>query len=145
MKNQEKVNDNDDEDDSDDDIVYSRKPRAAVVKKNQVDTVSAVKANQLPSSPISKPVYTKFSNHTEKVSKDNIKDTSDSFKMFWFDYAEAENSLLLFGKIMTKEGKLVSGVVKVDGICRELFFYQESIVLWMTKRIKARSSQPLTY
>lgn len=122
LKNQEKVNDNDDEDDSDDDIVYSRKPRAAVVKKNQVDTVSAVKANQLPSSPISKPVYTKFSNHTEKVSKDNIKDTSDSFKMFWFDYAEAENSLLLFGKIMTKEGKLVSGVVKVDGICRELFF-----------------------
>ena len=93
-----------------------------MVKKNQVDTVSAVKANQLPSSPISKPVYTKFSNHTEKVSKDNIKDTSDSFKMFWFDYAEAENSLLLFGKIMTKEGKLVSGVVKVDGICRELFF-----------------------
>ena len=100
-------------------ILFIREnPEQQWLRENQVDTVSAVKANQLPSSPISKPVYTKFSNHTEKVSKDNIKDTSDSFKMFWFDYAEAENSLLLFGKIMTKEGKLVSGVVKVDGICR---------------------------
>ncbi|KAL6452848.1 POL1 DNA polymerase alpha catalytic subunit A [Candida maltosa Xu316] len=109
----------DDDDDSDEDMIISRRPRAVAVKKTNLTTVSSVKATDPASA---KPVYAKFANYTEKVDEKTIRDTSDSFKMFWFDYAESETSLLLFGKIMTKDGNLVSGVVKVEGLCRELYF-----------------------
>ncbi|RCK58160.1 DNA polymerase alpha catalytic subunit A [Candida viswanathii] len=110
-----------DDDDSDEDIIISRRPRAAAVKKNNLTTVSSVKASELPPPVTSKPLYSKFANHTDKVDEGTIRDSSESFKMFWLDYSETDTGLLLFGKIMTKEGKLVSGVVRVNGLCRELY------------------------
>lgn len=109
------------DDDSDEDVIVSRRPRAAAVKKANLETLSSVKASELPSAVTAQPIHAKFANHTEKVDEDIIRDSSDSFKMFWLDYSESDCSLLLFGKIMTKEGGLISGVVKVEGLCRELY------------------------
>ncbi|EGW31634.1 uncharacterized protein SPAPADRAFT_51626 [Spathaspora passalidarum NRRL Y-27907] len=109
----------DDDDDSEDDVVYSKRPRASATHKHTIKTVSSVKADEFTSSPT-----TLFANHTDKLDESIIMDTesTDSFKMFWLDYCEVDNTLLLFGKILTKDGKLASGVVQVNGLCRELYF-----------------------
>lgn len=111
------------ESDSEDEVVVARRPKSAV-SRNTVSTLSAVKASELPSS---SPVRSQPITFTEKVSQAEIisesQDASNnSFKMFWLDYCEVDNSLLLFGKILAKDGKLVSGVVQVNGISRELYF-----------------------
>lgn len=107
------------EDDSeDDDIVVTRRPRASAPARNTGATISAVKASSLLSSSPSR-AYSAIS-HTEKLDQETVIE-DDSFKMFWLDYAEADNSLLLFGKVLTKENKLVSGVVQVNDLCRELY------------------------
>lgn len=95
---------------SDDDIVVRRRPMAAAVPS----TIPAVKASELVSrSQNSLPP-------TEKVKSSSVLD-ENSMKMFWLDYAEVDNSLLLFGKVLTKEGECVSGVIQVNGLERELF------------------------
>ncbi|GME82299.1 unnamed protein product [[Candida] boidinii] len=42
--------------------------------------------------------------------------------MFWLDYAEVENTLLLFGKVRTRTGELLSTMVQIKGLERELYF-----------------------
>lgn len=104
---------------SDDDLVVRRRPRtAAAPPKSSPMTMSAVKASDLPASSPTRS-YAAIS-HTEKLDMETVL-SEDSFKMFWLDYAEADNSLLLFGKVLTKDGKLASGVVQVNGMVRELF------------------------
>lgn len=106
------------ESDSDDDkLVVRRRPRTAAPPREAVATISTVKAADLPTSSPAK--YLSIS-YTEKLDSQTVGD-SDSFKMFWLDYAEADSSLLLFGKVLTKEGKLVSGVVQINGMDRELY------------------------
>lgn len=107
-----------DEESDDDDIVVARRPRASAPARNTGATISAVKASSLLSSSPSR-AYSAIS-HTEKLDQDSVIE-DDSFKMFWLDYAEADSSLLLFGKVLTKDNKLVSGVVQVNDMCRELF------------------------
>lgn len=102
-----------DSDDEDDDVVVRRRHRVAVAKVSE--TISAVKASDLPS-----PIKYSAISHTDKLESKNVVE-NDALKMFWLDYAEADNSLLLFGKVLTKEGKMVSGVVQVNGMARELF------------------------
>lgn len=102
-----------DELDDDEDVVVRRRPRVAAAKASE--TITAVKA-----SSIAPPTNYSAISYTEKLESTNVLE-DDSFKMFWFDYAEADNSLLLFGKVLTKEGKMVSGVVQVNGMARELF------------------------
>ncbi|KAI3406179.2 POL1 [Candida oxycetoniae] len=110
------------EEEDDDEVIITRRPRASAVKKaNSEATVSSVKVEIDSLKPGAATTHTSFANHTEKIDQDEIDGDSSSFKMFWMDYAEVDNSLLLFGKIRTKENKLVSGVVQVNGICRELF------------------------
>lgn len=43
-------------------------------------------------------------------------------QMFWYDYSEIGNSLLLYGKILTIDGVAVTAVVQLHGIYREFFF-----------------------
>lgn len=110
-----------DESDSDDDVIFAKRPKTAGVKReNNTTTISSIKASTISSSPSRQP-YTTFVQHTEKLDELNVSSETGSFKMFWLDYAEVENSLLLFGKIQTKDGKLASGVVQVNGLCRELY------------------------
>ncbi|KAI5959979.1 POL1 [Candida margitis] len=110
-----------DDSDSDDDVIFAKRPRTSGVKReNNATTISSVKASSISSSPPRQP-STMFANHTDKIDESNVSGETGSFKMFWLDYAEVENSLLLFGKIQTKDGKLASGVVQVNGLCRELY------------------------
>ncbi|SGZ50084.1 CIC11C00000002055 [Sungouiella intermedia] len=101
----------------DDDVVVRRRPRTSAPVRETVATISTVKAADLPSS---SPVKYLSISYTEKLDSATVGD-SDSFKMFWLDYAEADSSLLLFGKVLTKEGKLVSVVVQINGMDRELY------------------------
>lgn len=103
--------------DSEDDVVVKRRPRASAPARQSGATISTVKAADLVSS---SPVKYLSISYTEKLDSETIGD-SNSFKMFWLDYAEADSSLLLFGKVLTKEGKLVSGVVQINGMDRELY------------------------
>lgn len=107
------------DDDSDDDIVVARRPRAAAVR-TQVSNISAMKP-QRSSSPIRN--ISSDVTYSDKLEADEVfGEDKSSFKMFWLDYCELDSSLFLFGKIQTGDGKYVSGAVKVDGLCRELFF-----------------------
>lgn len=107
------------ESDSDDDIVVVRPRAAAVAPRPKMSTISSIKANVLQLSPIRG--STEAVGNKPKVLQNAV--TQDgSFKMFWIDYSVADNTLLLYGKILTNEGKLVSGVVQVNDIHRELYF-----------------------
>ncbi|CAH2352175.1 DNA polymerase alpha catalytic subunit A [[Candida] railenensis] len=123
---QEGDDDEDDIDDSsDDDIIITRRPRASASNVNKKTNFSAVKSTNIPSSSPSRQTAHAAVSYTEKLDEATIvgKDTeSNSFKMFWLDYCEVDNSLLLFGKIQTVEGNLVSGVVQINGLYRELYF-----------------------
>lgn len=110
-----------DESDSDDDVIFAKRPKTSGVKReHNTATISSVKAGAISSSPPRQP-YTAFANHTDKIDEQDVNSETGSFRMFWMDYAEVENSLLLFGKIQTKDGKLASGVVQINGLCRELY------------------------
>lgn len=107
------------ESESEDELVVRRRPRtAAALQQLSPVTISAVKASDLPTSSPTRS-YAAIS-HTEKLDSTTVLD-EDTFKMFWLDYAEADSSLLLFGKVLTKEGTVVSGVVQINGMARELF------------------------
>nr|4FYD_A Chain A, DNA polymerase alpha catalytic subunit A [Saccharomyces cerevisiae S288C]4FYD_B Chain B, DNA polymerase alpha catalytic subunit A [Saccharomyces cerevisiae S288C] len=47
---------------------------------------------------------------------------TDTFQMFWLDYCEVNNTLILFGKVKLKDDNCVSAMVQINGLCRELFF-----------------------
>ncbi|KAK6459207.1 DNA-directed DNA polymerase alpha [Scheffersomyces xylosifermentans] len=121
----DEVEEADESDDSEDDVVITRRPRAAAANRNNQMTFSAVKAKDMPSSSPSRVSSHSQISYTEKLDESTIvggQDAGDTFKMFWLDYCEVDSTLLLFGKVLTKEGKLVSGVVQVNGLCRELYF-----------------------
>lgn len=117
------------EDDSSDDELVVRRRRAAAPARAHVASVSAIKAQVLPSSPAvassptrslipSSPVRTA---PTQKTDLATVIGLGDSFKMFWIDYAEADGSLLLFGKVLTADGALISAMVQINDMCRELY------------------------
>lgn len=112
--------------DSEDEVVVTRRPRASAAVKNVPTTLSSVKASALSSSPLRATSHSQIS-YTEKLEVSNIIDSDktaeeNTFKMFWLDYCEVDSSLLLFGKILTRDGNLASALVQVNGLCRELFF-----------------------
>lgn len=128
-------------DDSDDeDLIVSRRKRTIVnvdrsinlnslkpIKPIDSSPIKDTKSEVLVSSPSKAANTSGISNITfEKIdAQDAIMkdDDGDSeIQMFWMDYIELESSLLLFGKIKTPENKVVSGMVQVNGINRELYF-----------------------
>lgn len=116
------------EEDSSDDEVVVRRRRAAAPARAPAASVSAVKAQALPSSPAvaSSPARmtvpsSPIRSSQQKTDLAAVLGLGDSFKMFWLDYAEADGSLLLFGKILTAEGTLISGMVQINDMCRELY------------------------
>lgn len=103
-------------DDSDEDVVITRRPRQAAPQRPTVSNFSSVKTEP---RPVSSPVRAFTENVTKKVEPSAVGET---FKMYWFDYSELDDSLLLFGKVPTKEGGVVSAVVQVSNMNRELYF-----------------------
>lgn len=114
-----------DDDSEEDDIIVSKRPRASAVNRAHNATISSMKA-QTPqsSSPIRNTVSSPNNtvNYTEKLEKEEVVTGDSSFRFFWFDYCEVDGSLILFGKVPTKEGKVVSGALQINGMARELFF-----------------------
>ncbi|CAR26433.1 ZYRO0B09592p [Zygosaccharomyces rouxii] len=129
-------NDDDDDDESDDDIFVGRRPVKRVAAKREINLSS--KSNFL-ASPVVAPGTPQSSSKagsqsqrlsspeplnlsTGKLGKDQIVDPeTESFQMFWLDFCEVDNTLVLFGKIKARDGSLVSGMVQINGICRELY------------------------
>lgn len=117
------------DDDSSDDELVVRRRRLAAPARAPAASVSAVKAQALPSSPAvtSSPVRSPIPSSPvrfpagAKTDLAAVVGPGDSFKMFWLDYAEADGSLLLFGKVLTASGALVSGMVQINDMCRELY------------------------
>lgn len=124
--------------DSEDEVVL-RRPRASASIKHDNQSVTSSKAasfkEKIPKPELRQPLsssparsFAPADNYTEKLDESRIVDNGsesenpNSFKMFWLDYCEVDGSLLLFGKVLTREGKCVSGVVQVNGLYRELFF-----------------------
>ncbi|SCU82972.1 LADA_0C08966g1_1 [Lachancea dasiensis] len=122
------------EDDSDDDeIMINRRTikTAAAAKRVNFNTSS-----NSPSSPFVTAPGTPTTSQTsiesrpssalsfgQKFSREAIVDSgTNAFKFFWLDYTEVDNSLLLFGKAWTKQKKLVSAMVQIKNLSRELFF-----------------------
>lgn len=138
-ENEEPKKEKDADSDSDDDnVVVKRRPRAVAPSNHTAPaTISAVKASSIPTSSPSR-TFTTIP-HTEKLDMESVAD-GDSLKMFWLDYAEADHSILLFGKVLTNDNKLVSGVVQINDMCRELFILPRE-----TRLIDGEeSSEPVT-
>lgn len=126
------------DDDSDDEIIFGRRTLRSVAATRQININSSSNA---PSSPfVTAPSTPAISRKADlrkglnsspepltigraRCEKDQVVDpSSGNFKMFWLDYCEVDNSLVLFGKIKTNDNKLVSGMVQIKGLCRELYF-----------------------
>lgn len=120
---------------SDDELVVRRR-RPAAAPVTDVN-VSAVKALNLPHkareahksgeeparAPLKLETLAQPSEVPAKRSNLEVSEfaENDRFRMYWFDYAEVDKSLLLFGKVLLKAGTYESAVVQVNGLCRELY------------------------
>ena len=143
IKTEKSINSDDDEDDDeDDDIIVSTKRKNNVAnidrsfklssmktKKKPVDSspLKNVKNMEFNSSPSKQSNTSNISNITfEKLEGNDVlmkdDDGDDSVEMFWLDYVELENSILLYGKIKSKDGRMVSGMVQINGISKALYF-----------------------
>ncbi|GMM32796.1 DNA-directed DNA polymerase alpha catalytic subunit [Saccharomycopsis crataegensis] len=128
--------DEDDDDDDDDDIVVTRRPRRTANNIDRSVNIQAKKEvkvkkmiaedeedERVPDSPTKSDSFSSFSSQSRgRATADEVLDENGNFKMYWMDYAEADNSLLLFGKIKTNSGAYVSNILQVNGIEKELFF-----------------------
>lgn len=107
------------ESDSDEEVVVRR--RAAAPARAHTASVTAVKAEAVVSPSRNSFAFTSSVPSSQpKVELDAVS-SDDKLRMFWLDYAEADGSLLLFGKVLTPEGSLVSAMVQVHDMCRELY------------------------
>ncbi|OWB67229.1 hypothetical protein B5S30_g2585 [[Candida] boidinii] len=137
----EKEESDDDDDEEDDDIIVAHRTRASGSTINRNVNLSSKKdlpepkpkQKPIDSSPLKyntsvtiKSSPSRSSVATEKWEEDQIvtksEDGNSSFKMFWLDYAEVENTLLLFGKVRSRTGELLSTMVQIKGLERELYF-----------------------
>lgn len=143
LSNNDKAQEDDDndDDDDDDDIIFKRRTVRSVSSNRQVNfnpksNPSTSPFVTAPGTPIDKKISIKkiesqtasealtFSN---KYTKSQIVNTeTNSFQMFWFDFAEVNNTLVLFGKIKALDGTLVSAMVQIDNLYRELYFLPRS-------------------
>lgn len=154
------IDDDDDDDDEEDNVIIKRRKLKSAATDSPVNLSSKDKLSTspfvtAPGTPMTgKPISSKrnIENPSEsstsshvKLEKDDIIDqSSDSFQFFWFDFAEVNNTLLLFGKVKTLSNKYESAMVQVKGVCRALYFlprenntpseiYDEIIPLLMEK------------
>ncbi|KAG7747187.1 hypothetical protein KL912_003799 [Ogataea haglerorum] len=117
----------DDEFSSDDEVdVTTLKTARADIQRVNLSSTRELKetkaADIATSSPTRDASETSMINSTfEKVDESQVVD-SETIQLFWIDYAEVDNSLLLFGKVKTLDGRHVSAVVQVNGISREIYF-----------------------
>ncbi|SMN18593.1 similar to Saccharomyces cerevisiae YNL102W POL1 Catalytic subunit of the DNA polymerase I alpha-primase complex [Maudiozyma saulgeensis] len=132
------VNDiEDDEMSSDDDIVVRRRTVRSAAATRQINLNSRsnpgsspfvtapgtpldIKSNLTKSASPIKSTPLQFSN---KYTKEQVVDPeTNSFKMYWLDYAEVNNTLVLFGKVKALDNTMISAMVQINGLERDLYF-----------------------
>ncbi|GME77010.1 unnamed protein product [Ambrosiozyma monospora] len=121
--------DDDDSDDSEDEVIAIARRSKASTKVNRDINISAAKHGQKPvsSSPVKAELKSdliasspsRFSNTSfNRLDEDQVATTAEDggseIQMYWLDYVEVDHSLVLFGKVKTNDGKLVSGMVQVN-------------------------------
>lgn len=124
VKDTLKVSDEED-DEEEDDIMVTRRPRASASANisrsvNLSATKETPKTESAPQEELTS-VQSNIKVKAEEIVELDEDEENPSFKFFWMDFADVDHSLLLFGKILTKNGQLVSGMVQVNGLCKELF------------------------
>lgn len=114
----------DDSPSSDEEIVIKR-PRITSTIPRSVNLTAQKPLSSPVRHPTRDPVPTSSpqpERQTAKLNRSQVQGDAGSFRMFWLDYAEVDGSLLLFGKILTHTGELVSGMVQVSNMYREIYF-----------------------
>ncbi|QPG76721.1 hypothetical protein FOA43_004115 [Brettanomyces nanus] len=125
--------DDDDEEEDDDDILISRKRTTAMVDRsvnlsNARRTIKALDSSPfkdqtiISAAPSSSPSRFSDSSFDRLGESDVVDKETEIVRMYWMDSAEVDSTLLLFGKVKTPDGRLVSGVVQINGINREIYF-----------------------
>lgn len=138
--------DNDEESEDEDIIISKRKQNTTVKVDRSIILTSSKVKKPIDSSPLKNVKHidigsspsrisntsnisnmSNFSNITfEKLEGQDVvmkdEDGDEGIQMFWLDYMELNSSLLLFGKIKAKDGRLVSGMVQINGINKALYF-----------------------
>ncbi|CAR22667.1 DNA-directed DNA polymerase alpha catalytic subunit POL1 [Lachancea thermotolerans CBS 6340] len=121
------------EEDSDEEITFRRRTirSAAASQRSNVDIRSSVQSSPFVTAPPTPSGSSKLKEENPKslsfIGKrysrsDVISDNASSFKFYWLDFAEVDSTLLLFGKISTRENKLISAMIQILNLSRELFF-----------------------
>lgn len=138
----EKAKDNDSDSDSDDDLIYRRRPIRSANTSRQITFSSKSNTGSSPfvtapgtpvgfssikkTGTLNRPIHYStdeplmFSNRYDK--NQIINPQSDSFQFYWLDFAEVNNTLLLFGKAKAQDNSFVSAMVQINGLYRELYF-----------------------
>lgn len=129
--------DEEDDEDSDEDIILKRRTMRSVTTTRRVNIDSRSNPSTspfvtAPGTPIgikgltpskSSQSNTDVATLAVNVKKEDVVDPeTDTFQMFWLDYCEVNNTLILFGKVKLKDDNCVSAMVQINGLCRELFF-----------------------
>ncbi|CCK71983.1 DNA-directed DNA polymerase alpha catalytic subunit POL1 KNAG_0I01980 [Huiozyma naganishii CBS 8797] len=135
----------DDDDDSDEELVFKKRPMRSVTTSRQVTLNPRSNPNSspfvtAPGTPVGfidlKNKEGSLSSNTPQTSTSEPltfankytesqmveSNTGNSFEMFWLDFAEVNNSLVLYGKAKALDGTMVSAMVQINGLCRELYF-----------------------
>lgn len=133
---------NDNHSDSDDEMIYRRRPIRSANTSRQITFSSKTNFSSspfvtAPGTPVglssikkpgtlNKPIHYSTNEpllFSDKYNKKQIVDPeTGSFQLYWLDFAEVNNSLLLFGKVKTQDGSFVSAMVQINGLYRELYF-----------------------
>ncbi|SCV05714.1 LANO_0H13564g1_1 [Lachancea nothofagi CBS 11611] len=130
----ERLSDKDDEEESDEEINIGRRTvrNAAAIKRININAGSNSSSSPFvtaPGTPVTsqpktkEPILPLVQTFGKKYNREDIVDlNTNSFKFFWLDYAEVDNSLLLFGKTLVSQNKLISAMVQIKNLSRELYF-----------------------
>ena len=136
-----KIKQEESDDESDEDIMFGRRTMRSITATRQINLSSKSNTGSspfvtAPGTPIGASNATpskdqKFSSSSaemltltdNKYTKEQIVDPETGyFNMFWLDFTEVDNTLILFGKVKAHDGSFVSAMVQVNGMDRELFF-----------------------
>lgn len=109
------------EEDDEDDIVLHRKRNTVQVDRSVVMSSKKPLINSSPKKEPSSPAPLMSDVTFERIDSTDLGNKESGVLMYWFDYIELDSSLLLFGKVKTNEGKMVSACVQIKGIERHLY------------------------
>ena len=125
------------DDDDDDDVVVRRRTVRSAAATKQINLNSRSNPGSSPfvtapgtpldlKSNVIKPLSSRKSTplqFSNKYTKQQVVDPkTGAFKMYWLDYAEVNNTLLLFGKVQALDNTMISAMIQINGLERDLYF-----------------------